>query len=309
MSEGTRRVLEAMSKQALDPFQGAVERHVMGPDMTVFDMEEQAARVAIARAGIDPSDIDLVLTHTLVPDHQVSNTACSVHHRLGLNRRCFAMQTEAAAYSFMLQMTLADSMIKSGQARCALLVQSCAASRIVDYTTPISTLFGDGATAVVMGPVSAGRGILAATHFADGSKPRTLVAGVPGGRWYDEGRSVFFVADPSQMQASFLETADVCKSSLDAVLDMARLSTRDVDFLAIYQGTPWLREVVREYAGLGHTRTIETFARTGYLCSGLIPAGLAMADRDGLLEPGHLLAMTGGGTGMTCGAIALRWGT
>ncbi|MGE0546070.1 MAG: 3-oxoacyl-ACP synthase III family protein [Kofleriaceae bacterium] len=307
-SEGTQRVLAAMAEQAVDPFQGAVERRVMSPGMTVFDMEEHAARQAIERSGVPTSRIDFVLSHTIVPDHQVGNTACEIHHRLGLPRACFAMQTEAAAYSFLLQITLAQSMIVSGQASHALIVQSCAASLLLDATDPISPLFGDGATAVVLGPVSAGRGVLGSVHYANGQSPRTLVAGVRGRRWFDDGRVTFHVADQQQMHATFLETADVCKSSVDAVREKTALAAKDVDWLFTYQGTPWLRRVVQDYAGLQHAKSIETFALTGYLCSAIIPSGLALAEQQNLLADDQVLVMTGGGTGMTCGAIAMRWG-
>jgi 3-oxoacyl-[acyl-carrier-protein] synthase III len=308
MSPGTRRVLAALAEQAADPFQGAVERRVIGDDMTVLDMAEHAARSAIARAGVAAGDIDLLLTHTVMPEVLLANFACQVHHRLGLPRRCAAMETDAAAYSFMMQLALAEAMIAAGRARVALLVQSCAASREIDMTDPIAPLFGDGATAVVVGPVSAGRGIRAAAHHVDGRYPRTLVAGVRGGTWSDHGRAIIHVADAGQMRDLFLHTADVCKESIDAALASSGDAAGDVDFFAMYQGTPWLRRVVQSHVGLDRARSIDSFSRTGYLFAAVLPASLALAEQAGLLSDGDLVLATGGGTGMTFGSIVLRWG-
>lgn len=309
MSPGMTRVIAAMRAQAADPFQGAVSRHVMPDTMTVMDMAEHAGRLALARAGAAPGDVDLLLTSTVLPDVLLGNPACEVHRRLGLPRRCFTLETSAATYSFIMQLSLAQAMIASGQARLALLVQSCAVTRAVEANDPISPLFGDGATAVVLGPVRDGRGLVAAVHHCDGRFPRTLVAGVRGGTWSDPGRGVVHVADPIQMRDVFLTSADVCKESIDAALAAARLSPGDVGFFAMHQGTPWLLRVAQELAGLEHARTVDSFAKTGYLFAAILPAGLAIAERAGLIGDGDLVLATAGGPGITFGSVAIRWGT
>jgi 3-oxoacyl-[acyl-carrier-protein] synthase-3 len=308
MSPGTARVVRALAEQAADPFQGAVSRHVMSDDMTVLDMAEQAARMAIERAGVSADRVDLLLTSTVLPDVLLGNPACELHHRLGLPRRCFALETTAATYSFLMQLTLAQAMIASGSATLAVLVQACGVVRSVDRDDPISPLFGDGATAVVVGRVADGHGILTAAHHCDGRFPTTLVAGVRGGTWSDPGRGVVHVADPIQMRDVFLSTADVLKESIDAVLATTGFAAGDIEFFAMHQGTPWLLRVVQDYAGLGHARWVESFARTGYLFAAILPAALALAERDGLLDDGALVLATAGGPGITFGSAVLRWG-
>jgi 3-oxoacyl-[acyl-carrier-protein] synthase-3 len=309
LSPGERRVVAAMADQAADPFGGAVARHVMPEGMTVIDLAEQAGRRALDKAGVAAGDVDLLLTHVVLPDVLLGNPASQVHHRLGLPRRCLAMETTAAASSFLMQVTIAQAMIASGAARRALLVEACGVSRAVEPDDPISPLFGDGAAAAVIGPVSEGHGILGAVHHCDGRFPDTLVAGVRGGTWADPGRGVVHVADAVQMRDVFLATADVCKESIDAVLAATGLAARDIGFFAMYQGTPWIRRVVQAHAGLDHARSIDSFAQTGYLFSGILPAGLALAEDAGLLADGDLVLATGGGTGMTFGSLVLRWGT
>lgn len=308
VSAGTARVIKALAEQAVDPFQGAVSRHVMPDGMTALDMAEHAARRAIERAGVSADRVDLLLTNTVMPDVLLGNPACELHHRLGLPRRCFTLETAAATYSFLMQLTLAQAMIASGSATLAVLVQSCGVVRSVDRDDPISPLFGDGATAVVVGRVAAGHGLLTAAHHCDGRFPSTLVASVRGGTWSDPGRAVVHVADPVQMRDVFLSTADVLKESIDAVLASAGLAPGDIGFFAMHQGTPWLLRVVQDFAGLGHARRVDSFARTGYLFAATVPAALALAERDGLLDDGTLVLATAGGPGITFGSAILRWG-
>ena len=96
--------------------------------------------------------------------------------------------------------------------------------------------------------------------------------------------------------------------AMEAALVNAKRSTAEVGFLCVHQGTPWLRQVVQDYLGLSHARTVETFARVGYLFSAILPAGLAFARDEALLHDGDVVVMTGGGTGMSYGALVLRWG-
>lgn len=307
-TEGAARVMAAMAELESDPFQGAFERRVMAEGMVACDMEVEAAKRALARAAVDPKDIDLLLVHTTVPEYLLTNTACLVHHRLGLPTECFTMMTEGAAASFLMQLTVAEQMILGGRARNALLVQSCSVTRLIDSRDPVSPLFGDGASAVVIGPVASGRGILAAAQRTDGSANRTLIASVRNGRWYDEGPVVLHSADPVSARRVFLETADLGKEVVDTVLGRAGYGPSDVQFFGAHQGAPWFRRVMQAHLGLDKAHSVDSFRSTGYLFAVSIPLGLEAGEREGRLGPGDLVLMYGGGTGLTYGATLLRWG-
>jgi 3-oxoacyl-[acyl-carrier-protein] synthase-3 len=309
MTEGARRVVHAIAEQSLDPFQFAVERRVMPAGMSAHDMEEQAARTALARAGVAPGEVDLLLTQTTVPDYLTSNPACTLHERLGLPKACFSMHTDTSSGAFMMQLTLANAMIRAGHARCALLVQSCIPSRLLDMDSPIAPLFGDAASAVVVGPVSPGRGLECAVSFTDGRNPKTLVVSVPGRAWYEEGRALLHVADARQAYDVFVGAPDAFKESVDTVLATASRPAEDIDFLCIHQGAPWMRQLVQDYVGLGAARSIETYARTGYVFASTLPVALAEAQDQGALADDDVVMLLAGGPGTTYGATILRWGT
>ncbi len=308
LTAGARRVLHAHVEQAADPFLGAVERRVLEPAKAILDMEERAARDALARARVDPAAVDLVLTHSVVMDHQLTNPACPLHERLGLSPACLAMHTEATAYTSLGQLALAEAAVVAGRARCALLVQSCTGTRIVERDDPSSVLLGDGATAMVVGPVPAGRGVLSSVHYTEGRYPAGLIMSVRGGRWYDEGVPRVHVGDPGQLHASQLRIADSCAEAVLGALQRSGHALADVDFLCVFQGTPWLQRVVYEHLGVRHLQPLEIFSRFGYLSSAMIPAALFVAEREGRLAGGDLAVVVGGGTGMTYGATVLRWG-
>src|SRR5262249_5123544 len=157
-----------------------------------------------------------------------------------------------------MQLTLAEQMIATGRVHYALLVQSSAASRLIDPESPISPLFGDGATAVVVGPASQSE-LLATVHRTDGRYARALVASVPGGCWYDGGQIVLHNADPQASGRIFLETADRAIEVVGAALEQAGVVPADVDFFAVHQGTPWLRRVTQESIGLTRAGFIDSF--------------------------------------------------
>ena len=308
LSEGATRVLEAMGGYAADPFQGAVSRHAMPTGMSSHDMEELAARDALSRSGTTADTIDVLLTYTAVPEHLVNNSANVLHGRLGLPRACFALQVEATAFSFFAQLMLAEQLIASGRARRALLVQSCGISRLLDTNDFIAPLFGDGATAVVVGEVSEPHGLVGSIARADSSYPFTLVAGTRSGTWYDDGAAVLHSNDLPGARDMFLSIADQAREVIAGLLAETGTQASAIDFFACHQGTIWIRRVVQAFTGLEAARSLDTFASAGSLFASNVPLVMRLAEDGGLIGPGDLVLLFGGGTGATFGAALLRWG-
>lgn len=305
---GARRTLEAMNEYARDPFRGAVERRVMRADTTVSEMEAHAAREALARADVDVAEVDVVLAQTPVPEHLMVNGACIAHRLLGLPRRCLVMGTEGACNAFALHASLAQALIESGQARHVLSLHSSAITRVHGPEEPQSAWWGDGAAAVVFGPVARDRGLLAAVHSADGGSCEALALGVPGKPWWEDGAITTYAVDRTHTRTMLVTLADRAKDSVAAALDRARLSADQVDFYASHQGTAWFTRVTAEHAGLAHARTLATFAQLGNMNSVNVPYILASAEKNGLLADGANVVTFSGGLGETWSSLVLRWG-
>ena len=309
-SEGVMQVEAAMAEFAHDPFQGTRERRIIANGQTSLDMEVAAARAAIRNADIDSSDIDTVLSFALPPAEIGTNNACAVHKALGLRPDVFALQTEGICNSFLAQLTLARSMIVSGESKCALLVFSSSISTTLPWDEPFSAWFGDAAAAVVVGPVAAEFGILGTAHGTDGDYHRTLLFGAEGSdNWADGGKIITVARDKRKGTEMILGVAERGKGVLDRALERAGLSTDDVDFYASHQATAWFRRVTQAYAGFHRARFRDTFEETASLSAANIPLQLYHALGDGVLHTGDVIAMYAGGTGISWSAVTMRWGT
>ncbi|APR82468.1 3-oxoacyl-[acyl-carrier-protein] synthase, KASIII [Minicystis rosea] len=308
MSDGARKTLAAMQEIAGDPFRGAIERRWMDEGTTVADMEAAAAREAMTRASVSPDRIDVILTQTSVPDHLFVNGASKTHHLLDLPRRCLAVATDVAANGLGTHAALAQALIASGRARHVLSVHSSAMSRVIRKEEPDSVLWGDGAAAVVFGPVGAGKGLLGADHNTDGENHEALVLGVPGRCWWDDGAITVCSTDAARVRAMLLTLVDRARDSISGSLADAGITAGEVDFYASHQGAAWLPRVSAEHAGLGAAKTLATFPRFGNMNSVNVPFVLATAEREGRIRDGSLVVTFGGGLGEAWSSLCLRWG-
>lgn len=307
LTAGSRLVLAEFENAKNDPFRGALQRRVLPSDMLPSDAEYEAASRALADANVRPSEIDLILTSSFVPDALNVPNAFTLQRRLGVSRRCFATGIDAACNAFPVQLAIAQNMISGGAARKALIVQSSVLSRLLPFDEPFSTYFGDGAAAAVVGTVPNGEGVLAMSHFANGADCGALVTGVPGKAWYDEGRSYWYHGDKQTTFNMLLAVPDIGREALDSALGAASVSRANVDFLACHQGTPWFRRVVQEHAGLQHARTLDTFAIAGSLIGANVGLIIDMASKEGLLRRGDLAAIFASGVGSSWSSVILRW--
>jgi 3-oxoacyl-[acyl-carrier-protein] synthase III len=306
--EGERMVWAARNEVGDDPFWGAVERRVMSPGMTALDMEVAAAERALSKAEVSASEIDLLLLQSTVPDMLTTNMACAIHEALGVPRSCFALTIEGACNGFQQQFALAESLIRSGQANRALLVQSCSLSRVLPFEQPHSTVFGDGATAVVVGPVSEGRGLLAAEHHTDGLLNRTLISTVPDADWWAEGRVVFHHVCPRNSQKMLASVPNMGRDTIHGALARTVYGPLDVDFYASHQPNTWYRRITQSFAGLERARHIDTFKWAGNMSAANIPLTLSLALDEGLLHDDDLVVTQSGGSGVSFSSLVFRWG-
>jgi 3-oxoacyl-[acyl-carrier-protein] synthase-3 len=309
LSPGQKLTLAAMAEYVNDPFRGAIERRIMSPDMTASEMEAHAAREAIARSGIDPQQIDVILTNCPAPDRLMVNNACVTHNLLGLSPQCLALGTDAMCNGFAHHMSIAAGLIASGQARYVLSAHSATLTRFTPSSEPHSAWFGDGASAAVLGPVSKGKGLLASVHNANGERCDALVIGSgKGTNYWGEGPLTVHSVNRDATRNMLMGMVDRGGAAVTAALAKSNVSASEVDFYATHQSTAWLTRASAARAGLAHVKTIVTFPMFANMSSVNVPFILALAEREGLVRDGSVVATFTGGTGETWSSLVMRWG-
>jgi 3-oxoacyl-[acyl-carrier-protein] synthase-3 len=307
-SRGQARVVAAIAALGNDPFQGSRERRVLHDDVAPSEMEAQACERALANAGIPPGSIDFLLGFSAVPDHLGVPNVCTVHRRLGLPERCLSLTTEASFNAFSVQMELAVGLVRSKLYRYGLIYQSSALTRLIRMDAHYAPWFGDGATAVVVGPAAGGFGLLASEHRTDGSLAEAMVTGIPGRRWHDGGRIWWSPRDRAAARALFADVADRAAQVVHVAMEAAGVTADQVGFYAAHQPTAWFRQVTQEHLGLARARALDTFAWAGSLGAANVPLVLGTACDEGLLRDGDVVVTHTGGLGATWSCQVLRWG-
>jgi len=306
-SEGAHAILEAMGRYRGDPFRGVRERRVLPRELPSSVMELAAARDALARARVGADQIGLILTWSAVPDHLLIPQACANHLDLGVRTDCMSLSMEGAQNSFHHQLALAGEWIAGGRIDHALLIQSCAWTRWFRPDSPVSSWVGDGATAVVLGPVAAGRGVLADHHETDGNFRESLGFGSPNARWYDGQPVEAYFLDQPTTRLVLTETVARATGVARRALTKAGLSTDDVTFYAAHQAFGWMRETTQRLVGVPNARFVDTFADHASISGVNVPLVLALAERRGLLTDGDVVLTMGGGAGITLASAVMRW--
>lgn len=301
----TNRDLESMvdtSDEWIFSRSGIRERHIAAPEEQASDLALHASRLAIEAAGLQPSDIGLIVLATTTPDMIFPSTACLLQSKLGIHG-CPAFDVQAVCTGFVYALATADMYVKAGHCKHALVVGAEVFSRILDWKDRgTCVLFGDGAGAVVLSR-SDTPGVLAARLHADGA--HTGILSVPGtvcgGRV--EG-SPFVSMDGT---AVFKLAVRVLGEVAEEVLPAAGLDKSQVDWLIPHQANIRIIEAAAKKLGLGMDKVVATVDRHGNTSAASIPLALDVAVRDGRIRAGHHVLLEGVGGGFTWGAVALRW--
>lgn len=272
---------------------GIEERRIAKDDQDTSHMALDAAKKAIADAGIDPAEIGLILVATVTPDQPFPSMSCAIQQEIGAVNAA-AMDLSAACAGFMYGLVTAKQFIESNVYKYVLVVGVEKLSKITNWEDRnTAVLFGDGAGAAVLGKVSEGRGILSFELGADGTGGKHL--------YQDEflvmnGREVFKFA-VRQMGESAAN-----------VIEKAGLSQEDVNFLIPHQANIRIMEASRERLGLPIEKMSKTIHKYGNTSAASIPISLVEDVEEGRIKEDDVVVMVGFGGGLTWGAIAMRWG-
>ncbi|MBU1360813.1 MAG: ketoacyl-ACP synthase III [Gammaproteobacteria bacterium] len=280
---------------------GIHARHFADADVTSSDLAFAAAKQAIEAAGRSASDIDLIVVATSTPDMVFPSSACILQNKLGI-AGCPAFDVQAVCSGFVYALTVADAMIRTGMAKCALVVGAEVFSRILDFTDRTTcVLFGDGAGAVVL-EASDEPGILASDLHADGKHVGILC--VPG---HVSGGNV--IGSPllhMDGQAVFKLAVRVLEEAARATLQKAGKSDTDIDWLIPHQANIRIMEGTAKKLKLPLEKLIVTVNEHGNTSAASIPLALDVAVRSGKIRPGDLVMLEGVGGGFAWGAVLLN---
>jgi 3-oxoacyl-[acyl-carrier-protein] synthase-3 len=288
---------------------GMRERRIAAPEQATSDLAYEASVKALDNAGIAAEDLDLIVVATITPDMFFPSTASLLQDRLGA-KRAAAFDLSAACSGFIYGLATASSMIASGMYKKVLIVGAECLSRITDYTDRNTCiLFGDGAGAVVLGEVPAGRGFRSFDLGSDGSGGHLLK--IPGG-----GSRIPSTAESVEAKHHFLKMAgnDVFKfavrvmgAAADDALRKAGLAKEDIDLLIPHQANIRIIQAALNRLELPEEKAVINLDRYGNVSAASIPLALCEAVEQGRVSEGDTLLMVGFGGGLTWGAAVLIW--
>ena len=284
---------------------GIYERHIATGEQTTCDLAEIAAGNAMEAAGRTPRQIDLIVFATTTPDRVFPSTACLLQQRLDIHGTA-AFDVQAVCTGFVYALAIADKFIRTGSAKCALVVGSETLSRIVDWNDrSTAILFGDGAGAVVL-EASDEPGILSTHLHADGSYEHLLTVDAGISQGYEKvqaGRAYV------QMQGNevFKMAVNTLGRIVDETLAANNMDKSDVDWLIPHQANIRIIQATAKKLKMYMDRVVVTVDEHGNTSAASVPLALDAAVRDGRIKRGETLLLEAFGGGFTWGSVLLRY--
>ncbi|MDX1812187.1 MAG: beta-ketoacyl-ACP synthase III [Gammaproteobacteria bacterium] len=284
---------------------GISQRHIAADGETTSDLAFQASSKAIEAAGIDKSDIDLIIVATTTPDRIFPSTACLLQDKLGIGD-CAAFDVQAVCTGFVYALSIADKFLKTGGAKNALVVGAETLSRIIDWKDRATcVLFGDGAGAVVL-QASEEAGILSTHLHADGQYKELLT--VNGG--VSENNAAFRAGNTYiQMKGNevFKTAVNTLGSIVDETLSANNLQKSDVNWLVPHQANIRIIAATAKKLRMSMDSVVTTVDKHGNTSAASIPLAFDVAVRDGRIKSGETVLMEAFGGGFTWGSVLLKF--
>ena len=275
-------------------------RHIAQDGETTSTLATDACQKALKAANVEAGEVDLIILATATPDQTFPASATKVQAALGIDD-CIAFDVAAVCSGFLYDLSVADSMIRAGAARTALVIGSETFSRILDWEDRTTcVLFGDGAGAVVLRAEEGESGILATALHADGRHNGLL--------YVDGGPSTTGTVGKVRMKGSevFRHAVTNLASVMKEVLDKASLGTDDIDWVVPHQANARILDATARKLGLPAEKVIMTVDQHANTSAASVPLALDLAVRDGRIKSGDLVVLEAMGGGFTWGACVAR---
>jgi 3-oxoacyl-[acyl-carrier-protein] synthase-3 len=282
---------------------GIRQRHFAAEGETCAMMAAAAGRAALADAGVDAAGLGAIIVATATPDQAFPATAVRVQAELGA-KRAFGFDVSAACSGFLYALSVADSLIRTGQVESVLVIGAEVYSRILDFSDRTTcVLFGDGAGAVLLQArdvAPKGAGVLSTHLHADGAQGDILYVDGAVGRRDKPG---FLVMNGREV---FRQAVTLLASVVDEAMTANNLTSNDIDWLIPHQANRRIIDGVGKKLGLGADRVVITVDKHANTSAASVPLAMAAAKADGRLKPGQLLLLEALGGGLTWGAALVR---
>jgi 3-oxoacyl-[acyl-carrier-protein] synthase-3 len=288
---------------------GIRERRITAEGEVSSDMAYEASKIALAEAGVDPKDLDVIIVATVTPDMPLPSTGCLLQHKLGAVNAA-AFDVSAACSGFIYGLSVGTSMIESGKAKKALVIGVETLTSITDYTDRTTcVLFGDGCGAVVLEEGELGEGVLSTFMQSDGGEKELLY--IIGG-----GSLTPLTAEGIEAGDQYIKMKGdgLFKYAVKAMVDAAKrtlkeagIGTEDIDYLIPHQANIRIIEGVRKRLKLEKEQVVVNIDRVGNTSSASIPIALSEFKESGTLKRGDLVIMVAFGGGLTWGAALIRY--
>lgn len=278
---------------------GIKERRIAADGEATSDMAAKAGKKALEMAGIGPDDIDTIIVATVTPDMDFPSTACFVQHKLKAHKAA-SFDIAAACSGFIYALSVADSLIRSGNSRYVLVIGSEIFSRITDWTDRNTcVLFGDGAGAAVIARDTGEKGIISTHLHSEGSSWKLLCASS-----HEENAKTFI-----RMHGN-----EVFKVAVRALEDVAiealkhnGLTGDDIDWFIPHQANERIIQATAKRLGLPMDKVYLNLQRYGNTSAASIPLALDEAVRDGKIKDNDLVLLDAFGGGFTWASALVRW--
>jgi len=291
---------------------GIRQRHIVEPGVATSDLAKEASLQAIARAGLTPADIDVIIVGTTTPDTLFPSTACRLQAKIGATR-AWGFDLGAACSGFVYGVSTASGLVASGAANHALVIGADVMSSIIDYTDRATcVIFGDGAgAAVISASPDDAIGILDFENYVDGSGGEALQMPAGGSLMPTTAETVaqklHYVKQDGQTVFKF--AVRNTEEAARRLLERNKLTAADVDLFVSHQANRRIITSAAEKLGIPPEKVIINIENYGNTTAGTIPLALDDAVRSGRLKHGDLVVLASVGAGFTVGSVLLRWGT
>src|SRR3954449_3970991 len=288
---------------------GIKQRHKAAPDEYTSQFGTLAAKQALDRSGLSPEDIDIIICATTTPDQIMPSTGALIQARIGAVNAA-GMDVFAACSGFLYGVTMVESMIRTGQIKYALVIGAEVLTKYVDYTDRgTCVIFGDGAGAAVLGPVSGEKGILATKIRSDGRFEEQLYA--PGGgtklgtthQTIDDGQHFFKMKGNELFKVAVRSMADISAE----MIERTGYTVDDVDIVIPHQANQRITDAVASRLGVPEEKVYSNIAELGNTSSASIPIALDECIQSGKVKEGSLVLLTAFGGGVTWGGTVIRF--